>query len=267
MALNVFLPVKDHLVLLRIQMSSVILRKNDLYKAINLMLPTYGRVKNGKLAKHLESIEATRDKSSPIYQTFLVNYNDKDTYEFLNNYPFKYEIQVLVTKHTSQPNLAKFFNQLYDETKFNYYDTMVSMIGDDMVFKTQGWNTKILEEMNKHGGVGIVHCDDDYVQKEKMAVQIFTSRYYVSLTELPFMCELFPVDVIDRIWTEVTKQLGHKWYLPDVVISHEHSNKVPKDKRDSTYLRLKQYQFLSFRNKDKVNGYIQQMITNIGKNI
>ncbi len=240
--------------------------KIDSYNAINLMLPTYSRAKNGKLKKHLDSIEETYDKSSTIYQTFLVNYNDIDTIKFLNDYQFQYPVNIVLTYQTAFPHLAKFFNQLYEETDFKYPDTLVSMIGDDMVFQTPGWNTKILDEMNKRDGIGIVHCQDG-IQNENMAVNLFTTRHYVGLTKLPFMCEMFPVDIIDRIWTEATRQLGHKWYLPDVIIKHEHSTKLPKEKRDKTFTRLKQYQFLSFKNRDKINDYIQQMVVNIGNNL
>jgi len=205
------------------------------YKKICLMLPTYKRI--DRLSSFIYSVYGTVSDINNVCFSFCVNINDKETRNFLNSYNWHdkncFEI---IDEDTIQPNLSLYFNKMYKETKFK--DAIVSMLGDDMLFKTKEWEFRILDIVNKYDGKAIVYCDDNFTAHESCAVNLFTTREMIELTNKPFMCEYFHADMIDAIWTMVGMMTGTIHYLPDVIIQHNHSSAQPKELWDETYQRL-----------------------------
>lgn len=203
------------------------------YNKICLMIPTYHRVEKLKLL--IDSVFRTVDDLDNICFSFCVNVNDHETRDFLNSYfdGCGYEI---IDENTMQPNLSLYFNLMYDNTKFR--DAIVTMIGDDMIFRTQEWDSRIIKEINKADGKTLVYCDDDFIAHDKLCVNLFTTREMVEATKKPFMCEYFHADMIDQVWYMVGLITGTLKYLEDVVIQHNHSTKLQKDEWDLTFQRL-----------------------------
>ena len=118
-------------------------------------------------------------------------------------------------------------------------DCLVSQLGDDMVFKTHGWDTRLLDIVNSYNGIGVFWCNDDYIAHERCAVNLFVTRKMVEATERPFMCEEFAADYIDYLWTKVGKYTRSCHYLQNVIIKHNHNTSKPKEDWDPTFQRLK----------------------------
>jgi len=112
------------------------------------------------------------------------------------------------------------------------------MFGDDMVFVSDGWDTRFRETLNRCDGKAIVFGDDDYLQHGRLPVHLVTSRALVKATKRPFMCERFRADMIDTLWREVGRKAGLLKYLPDVHIRHEHNGQLLPAHRDKTFQRL-----------------------------
>lgn len=205
------------------------------YETISLMIPTYRRP--DKLKSIIDSAIKTADNPTCLRFVFCVNKTDRLTSDFLDKLVMlqgsRWEV---VYEETLQPNLALYFNKMYDETTFK--DSIVSELGDDMVFVTPGWDTKILDEMNSHNGMAIVYFNDNYVAQEKCCVNLFTSREMVTATKKPFMCPFFHADMIDMVWTMVGAMTGTLRYQPDFIIQHNHSTKEGSDEWDETFKRL-----------------------------
>jgi hypothetical protein len=204
------------------------------------MLPTFRRIKNGRLPRLLESVLNTTLNLKAVKLCLCINDHDTETLEYVEcemrpSYPIEFDV---VLEHSIQPNLSAYFNEMYDRTQFREDSTMVSMIGDDMVFVTQGWEQAVLTEINKHNGIGIVWCDDDYIAHENLCVNLFTTRETVRRTRKPFMCPLFHADMIDIVWMHVGQMTGIGHYLENVVVRHEHSTRDSGDKWDETFQRL-----------------------------
>lgn len=214
------------------------------YKSICLMIPTYHRV--DRLRTIIDSVFETLTSDVTVRFSFCVNVNDHETRDFIHKYLGKWCYEI-IDENTIQPNLSLYFNLMYDNTKFK--DSVVTMIGDDMVFKTKGWDTRILKEINDADGKLILFCDDDYVAHEKCCVQLFTTREVVEPTKKPFMCTHFHADMIDMIWFMVGKITGLLKYLPDVIIQHNHSTKQQKEEWDLTFQRLAPIQQISNKNE------------------
>lgn len=205
-----------------------------MYKKINLMVPTYHRVNRLKVL--IDSVKNTVSDIENVKFSFCVNVKDTETVEFLEQYLDRYLYNIVFEK-TKQPNLSKYFNMMYDDDQNKSLD-IVSMIGDDMVFKTHGWDQRILSELNEYDGLRIVYCDDDFVAHEKCCVNMFTTRKLVNLTGKPFMCEKFHADMIDMVWTIVGGITGLLTYCKDIVIYHDHNRKSKKEDWDDTFKRL-----------------------------
>jgi hypothetical protein len=132
-----------------------------MYDRINLMLPTYKRVFNGKLPKFLVSLFQTCYCDDNIYITFLVDEDDNETISFIRLLNLQCDIQVMM-HNIKESHLGKLYNKIYYEGSYNDPNTLVSMVGDDMVFVTQNWDKRILDKANEINGVGIIFCDAIY---------------------------------------------------------------------------------------------------------
>ena len=232
------------------------------YNRICVMCPTYGRA-GGKLNTFIRSALETRH--GDICFSFVVNKSDTESVRVIHDlfdHPdapiVPYEI---LEENTDKPHLAKYFNQAYRETKFNEPGTLVSMFGDDMEFRTPGWDRMMVDKMNDVGGFGIVYGDDDYCQHDKLCVYFVTSRAFVESTGKPFMCEEFAVDWIDNVWMVVAKGLNAAWYLPGLHVFHNHATRPGK--MDATWERSRAMAAESNSRCSLVDGYAAEIRNNV----
>lgn len=219
------------------------------YDKICLMLPTYKR-SGTLLPVFIESAEKTAERPSDLSISLCVNANDLDTMRYLEGRQWVAQHEIIIEDLPS-PHLAKYFNMLYDNTRFNNPGTVVSMIGDDFEFKTSCWDTQLLNLINAYDGVGVFWCNDDYIARERMPANLFVTRKMVEATEEPFMCEKYPADMIDWIWGKVGKYTKSQHYLPGVIIKHNHNTSRPKEEWDSTFNRLRPMQAVAHREYGK----------------
>jgi hypothetical protein len=212
------------------------------YDLINLMLPTYKRP--AQLGRCIDSALRNADSIDNLRFTFCVNERDQETIEYLSSsyWPDPLMWQVVFEK-TQQPNLAYYYNLLYDKTDFGEPSTLVSMVGDDMIFASPGWDKEILGRMNECDGLAVIHADDDYIGHDRLCVNLFTSRRIVAATKRPFMCPKYHAEMIDVVWTYIgmmlqVKERSLKQYLRGVTIRHEHFTRKPTSEHDDTAKRL-----------------------------
>ena len=198
------------------------------YDRINLMLPTRKRVPH--LAKFIESAVATAKNVDSLFLTLLVDYEDIETREYVLTHPpcIPWDTSFWTA---ATPHLGKMYNSMY-RSRGTELSEVVSMVGDDMVFDTPGWDERILREINLRNGWAVVSLNDDYIQHGKIFVNVFTTRKMVEATGGPFMSEEFPMDFIDVVWTELARKTRTDVYLPDVILRHEHSSCAGDETRE-----------------------------------
>lgn len=202
------------------------------YSKIALMIPTFNRV--DRVKKIIESAVQTADDPTCLRFVFCVNVNDKVSEAFINEQ--QGIVKEIIYEKTLQPNLSHYFNKMFDETSFK--DAIVSELGDDMVFVSRGWDSRILDEIRATEGRGIVYFDDDFTAHEKCCVNLFITRELVTATRKPFMCPFFHADMIDVVWTMVGAMTGLLRYQSDMIIRHEHNSRKKQDEWDETFKRL-----------------------------
>ena len=145
------------------------------------------------------------------------------------------DIEVVI-EETDQPNLAFYFNLMYDNT--NHKDAVVSMLGDDMSFITPGWDIHVLDAINSRDGKAVVFCDDGFIAHDKLCVNMFTTRELVESTQKPFMCPIFHAEMIDVVWYLYGQSTSTLLYIPNVIIKHDHDSGKPETERDYTFNRM-----------------------------
>lgn len=238
------------------------------YNKINLMCPTYHRLK--KLTTFIQSAQSMCNDRKCICFTFCVNKSDRDTVSLIGKLCQGWDYHI-VYENLSKPNLAIFYNMMYTysssyDSFFRSNKVIVSMLGDDMEFKTKGYDTFLIDEINQHNGIGIFYGNDN-IHKKNMCSNIFTTRKFVdgNLPKL-FMCELFPCDVIDRLWFGIAKKLNCLYYYPDIKIQHNHASRSGVG-NDKTHSRLMKMRGISMKHNRKSGDIIKSSVSRIIKNL
>ena len=154
----------------------------------------------------------------------VANAEDTATQDYLRSaLEGKLQYEILLETSTSC-NMSAYFNQAYEQTRFNDPGTLWSMFGDDFIFQTPGWDTLVLNWANWTNGVGLYFGDDCKGTGDNLAVYFFISRKVVdAIKPYPPMCMLFPVDDMDVVWDQTMRLLKKRFYIPGLKVFHNHA--------------------------------------------
>lgn len=208
--------------------------KSD-YKKIILMCPTYRR-SGTYLPRYIKTAISTISNPKSVDFMFCVNENDRLTEDAIRGFKYHGCAWSYVKENLPRPNLAKFFNLMYAHVLDP--GVVVTMMGDDMEFRTPSWDRRMLDLINACKGVGVFWANDDYIARERMCVNMFVTSDFVHATEHPFMCEAFEADMIDVLWYKVGKYTNSLHFDPDTHIFHNHNTSKPAAAWDATFKRL-----------------------------
>ena len=115
---------------------------------------------------------------------------------------------------------------------------ILGMVGDDMIFKTNDWDKKIIETfINKKDNMHLIHCNDGmrgpgnkYSNVEPLAVNSFIHREYVDTIGW-YVEDIEPNTYHDTYLHKLFEILNRKIYYHDIVIKHLHFSEYgQKDK-------------------------------------
>jgi len=123
-----------------------------------------------------------------------------------------------IETHGKFPGLGKLWNVCVE----NSTEDIISMIGDDMVFLTQGWDDMLLKEFENmpEDKIKAVHCNDNHHGK-KLAVNLFCHRKYAEVMGR-FMREEFKINWVDQWLHQMFNCFGRLTYREDIMIEHRH---------------------------------------------
>jgi hypothetical protein len=137
-------------------------------------------------------------------------------------------------------NEGKFIGlgKMWNECVAASNEEIISMIGDDMVFKTPNWDEMLLTEFKNAPDDKIlgIHCNDGY-HGEKLAVNFFCHREYANIMDGKFMREEFKINWVDQWLHQVFSSVGRLKYRGDIMIEHRHWV-LGKDKKDGVADRM-----------------------------
>lgn len=187
-------------------------------KPVVAVIPSRGRPERARRA-----LRALRDRAA-LVSTELVLVVDADDPE-LENYrairfpdvPFRPQPRLVILEGPETGNLVRATNTVSLRIARENPDAIIGNLGDDHVARTDGWDRRIAEELERPG----IAYGDDAFQGEKLPTAPFISaRIVLALGwyALPSCRHLF----VDNAWRDLGEMSGTLRYLPDVVIEHRH---------------------------------------------
>jgi len=138
-----------------------------------------------------------------------------------------------IENHGEFLGLGKLWNMLADASDAD----IISMINDDYVFKTQGWDTMLLEEFANipDDKIQAIHCNDEKHGKD-LPVNLFCHRKYAEVLG-QFMRPEFTINWVDQWLHQMFLAFDRIKYREDYTIEHRHWL-YGKRGRDSTAQRM-----------------------------
>jgi len=129
--------------------------------------------------------------------------------------------------------LGKLWNTLADASDAD----IISMINDDYVFKTQGWDTMLLQEFANmpEDKIQAIHCNDEK-HGNQLPVNLFCHRKYAEVLG-QFMRPEFTINWVDQWLHQMFLAFDRIKYRDDYTIEHRHWV-YGKRGRDSTAERM-----------------------------
>ena len=123
-------------------------------------------------------------------------------------------------------NEGKFIgiNRIWNILAENCQEDIFGYIGDDMIFKTRGWDDRILNEFNSKNcpsdKIQMVHCNDGFRGAE-ISVNAFVHRKYYEVLGY-FTRPEFLINWSDQWMWQSFKAFDRIKYIDDILIYHNH---------------------------------------------
>jgi len=191
-----------------------------------ILVPTKGRPQN--LKRFVKSIADTADNPERIRIYFLVEPGDKKTEKVIPELSKLIDIVTIERENSKeQLNLSKLWNQLYREASkwADYY----GFYGDDVEFRTQGWDTQIAQEFKKRGNNPWLIRTNDKFQKDT-AVLFFTNKVLHDILGY-YLPEYYFNICMDTHLSTITQSAGCFTRFDELITYHHCAigGRAPKD--------------------------------------
>ena len=186
---------------------------------IALLLPTRERIENKK--RLLKSIKDTATNTDNVVLYMGID-DDDPTKEDVIKLCGDYSWVKIVEIHNEGKflGLGKLFNLCAKEAK----EEILSLIGDDMVFQTKDWDSKIIEEFNEENcpkdKFKMVYVYDGW-HGNRLAVNAFLHRSYYDINGY-FAREEFMANCLDKWLQRIFFVFGRLKYKSDIYLEHKH---------------------------------------------
>ena len=182
-----------------------------MFEGVSVLIPTRGRL--SRLQTLIASFEETTDGRAEI--VFRVDDDDRGTLEFLTGLRYRLVVGPRLDGYRSLP---LFFNEA---ARAAQGDVLICG-NDDMVFRTHGWPTLILEEANKYPDgvfdIGVSTLNEDHYP------WCIVSKRIVDVLGFVWDPSIFWGDIFLR---DVMSALGRTVKLPSVKIEHDWAGFAP----------------------------------------
>lgn len=201
---------------------------------ISLLLPTRERPEN--LARLYESAFDTADRPGKIEVVCYID-EDDNSYDSMNFYNLT-KIRGS-REHDGITNLSVMWNKCWE----NATGDIFMHCGDDIVFRTQGWDTAVTEAINaRPGKIAFVWCNDvsPESQRNEFGTHGFVHKNWTDITGR-FVPPYFASDYNDTWFNDVAKALGVNTYLHHHITEHCHYSLGKAEIDQNTRERLERH--------------------------
>lgn len=180
---------------------------------ISILCPT--RKRTSGLSRMWQSALDTADNPDGLELVLYVDYNDEETNKFLEyNLP---EALVII----SNPDKPEIYSNLHNICCKGCTHDIFMGCADDVIFRTQGWDTKIVSEFNKiEDRIAFIYPNDGYNGEKLGTHGFFHKNWFNTLGYIS--PPIFTVDYSDNYIMNVSRAIGRSIYLPDILVEHMH---------------------------------------------
>lgn len=186
-----------------------------------MLLPSRGRSK-----KIEECIDAWRKTSKQSDLLVLLDDDDPELDEYIRYADVLYDVGARI-KMCPTVNRA-----IQDHPEYKYY----GFIGDDHIFRTDGWDKKMIKVIEDRGtGWGIVYGDDK-LQGARLATHCVMSGNILDTLgymAIPGLIHLY----MDDFWMHIGANIDKLFYEPNIIIEHMHYSNG-KSEEDAQYAEV-----------------------------
>jgi hypothetical protein len=147
----------------------------------------------------------------------LVLYVDKDDTETLTLNPMQHRGTI---KHIME-NKKEPYGNLHNICAANASHDILMGCADDVVFRTQGWDTKVLAEFDRiPDKIGYIYPNDGH-HGENLGTHGFFHKNWLDVLGY-LVPPIFTVDYSDNYVMDVSKGIGRSIYIEDILVEHMH---------------------------------------------
>jgi hypothetical protein len=210
-----------------------------------------------------ESAIMTADNTLDLECCVYVDYDDSVTQNMCNLLQSKYLTQF---KYIVGPRvkLSQMVNKAYEISS----GELLQFAGDDILFKTQGWDTKIRDAFDKYPDkIALIYGDDGHYGKEFATHPVLHRKWaeVVGYASPPY----FSSDYCDTWLFDIAKGLGRLEYV-DYLVDHMHpswgkgeTDEVYREGRERTVVDRNDILYQQLTNKriedlEKLKRYIDE---------
>ena len=225
-------------------------RMNKLLTLISSLITTVNEPKNVILVLGIDE----DDPAKKFYNYLKINVPIVRVVEFKNNGKFL--------------GLSTMWNEMAKKVDADIY----AMIGDDMMFKTQNWDTEIIKEF-KNGPkdkIIMVHCNDgmrgpgnQFAQVPPLCVNFFIHKNYINTTG--YFVEPYMENTHHDTWPQIVfDSLKRTVYRHDILIKHLHYS-VTDNSQDPVSQNLEELRKGIWDSRQFVETYKKEIDEEIAK--
>jgi glycosyltransferase involved in cell wall biosynthesis len=173
---------------------------------ISVLVPTRGRPAG--VERLLDSALETAE--SEVEFIFYVDEDDGSSLDVIDRYGATRVVGPRVV-------LSETWNRCWEHARFD----VAMQCGDDIVFRTDGWDARVLAEFDRFPDRVVFVHGEDGIQGANIGTHGFLHRRWVDAVGY-FVPPYFSSDYNDLWLSEVADVLGRRVFLPDVYTEHMH---------------------------------------------
>jgi hypothetical protein len=173
---------------------------------ISVLVPTRGRPAN--VARLLESAQETAE--TEVEFIFYVDEDDASSHDVIDRHGATRLVGPRVV-------LSETWNRCWERATHD----VAMQCGDDIVFRTYGWDARVLAEFERFPDRIVFVHGEDGIQGDRIGTHGFLHRNWVTTVGY-FVPPYFSSDYNDLWLSEVADALGRRVFLPNVYTEHMH---------------------------------------------
>lgn len=178
---------------------------------ISLLIPT--RKRHERLAILLNNIKTSCEFPDKVETIFYVDEDDTETIGELQTLGANY--------HINRADSIVLFSDMWNKILYKSSGDILFTGGDDIEFKTFGWDTQIRNIFDNHSDKILLIGTEDGIQHGNLAVHPFVHKNWVNTLGY-ILPPYFKYWYADNWLTDVARTINRYMYLPNIVIQHVH---------------------------------------------